>query len=314
MPGTHNSPLVSIILATYNGEQYLKEQLDSIIAQTYKNIEIIAIDDRSTDNTIKILKEYSVLHKNIKIFINEHNLGFIKNFDKGCSLCAGDFIALCDQDDYWSNDKIEKLVNNIEDYPMIHSDSYLCNSELEKSGKQLSDIVNYLTLTNCLQQSVFCRLYGNTLFFTRNLYKQTHPFIDVIPHDWWLAFNATLQGGIKYLPEPLVFYRQHESNLYGAVGGKKKKHNKLKSSGINSPEQTKIRTRIHTFYNTCPDEMAKEKEVLKELIACYKNFSLRNNFKRVALFLKYRNTFLVVKKQSSLKRFFFCFKMFIKIT
>lgn len=313
MEDNHNFPLVSVVLATYNGEQFLRQQLDSILAQTYSNLAIVAIDDNSSDDTIIILNDFATKHQNVKVYQNKSNLGFIKNFDKGCSLSTGDFIALCDQDDYWSNDKIEKLVNAIGNFPMIYSDSYLCRHDLQKMGKKVSDVVNCMSFTDSLQQAIFCRIYGHATLFTRSLYKAASPFLTAIPHDWWLSYVATLHGGIKYLDEPLVYYRQHDANLFGVVGGKKRKHQKQNKLEKKRLTTIKIRQRIEGFYNKCPDEMVKEKKILLALKECYKNFSLKNNVKRVILFLKHRNDFLMVKKQSSLHKLLFCFKMFAKI-
>lgn len=107
-----NRPLISIALATYNGEKYLEDQLNSIYTQTYKNIEVAVTDDCSTDKTVEILEQYSKSH-GLKYFVNTENLGFVKNFEKAISLCEGDFIALSDQDDVWEKDEIGILVNKI---------------------------------------------------------------------------------------------------------------------------------------------------------------------------------------------------------
>ena len=103
-------PLVSVVLGTYNGEVYLQEQLRSVLAQTYPALEIIAIDDGSSDRTVDILREFAARDPRIRVVVNERNLGFIRNFEKGCRLAAGKFIALCDQDDYWFPEKITKMV------------------------------------------------------------------------------------------------------------------------------------------------------------------------------------------------------------
>lgn len=308
-----DSPLVSVVLATYNGERFLRQQFDSILSQTYANLQIIAIDDNSNDGTVAILNEYAANYPHVKVYTNESNLGFIKNFDKGCSLSTGDLIALCDQDDYWSSDKIEKLVNGIRAAPMIYSDSYLCRHDLQSMDKKVSDVVNCKSFNNCLQQAVFCRIYGHATLFTRSLYNAAAPFLTAIPHDWWLSYVATLQGEIKYLPEPLVYYRQHESNLFGVVGGKRREHQKRDKREKKRLEIIKIRQRVQSFYQQCPEEMAREKKILLALNNCYQSFSLKNNITRVILFLKNRNDFLMVKKQSSLHKLLFCFKMFVKI-
>src|SRR3954471_19806627 len=118
-PAVEPLKLISIVLATYNGEKYLAKQLESLFRQTYENIEIIAVDDCSNDKTLEILNEHAKRHRNMKVFVNELNLGFIKNFDKGCSLASGEFIAPCDQDDYWDPFKMEKLFDNMGSFPMI---------------------------------------------------------------------------------------------------------------------------------------------------------------------------------------------------
>ncbi len=306
-------PLVSIVLATYNGEKYLAKQLETLFRQTYGNIEIIAVDDCSSDKTVEILKEYSQRHGNMKVFVNEYNLGFIKNFEKGCILSIGEYISLCDQDDYWVIEKVEKMVEAIGDSAIVYCDSTVCDEDLKSKGVKISDLVNFKSWNNCLQLAVFCRIYAHAMLFKRSLFNAAYPFLDVIPPDWWLPYLSTFQGGIKYLPEPLVLYRQHAENVSGVIGSKRKKQNKLSRAERNEIEKEKIRTRIHTFYKVCPDKMVKEKEVLYNLMKSYESFSLTNNFRRFALFLHYRDIFLAVKKHSASHRFFFCFKMFVKI-
>ena len=94
-------PLVSIAICTYNGERFLKKQIDSLLNQGYSNIEIIAVDDRSTDRTWDMLQEYAQKDKRVQTYQNEKNLGYARNFEKAITLCKGDFIALADQDDIW---------------------------------------------------------------------------------------------------------------------------------------------------------------------------------------------------------------------
>ena len=337
------TPLVSIVLTTYNGEAFLEEQLDSLFQQTYSPIEVIAVDDGSRDNTLLILNRYAAAHTNMKVFVNEDNLGFIKNFEKGCKLSRGELIALCDQDDHWDKDKIKKMAEEIGEYPLIYCDSRLCDEELRDLGRNISDIVHNQGFDNCLQLAVMCRMYGHALLFTRSLFDRAYPFLEVIPHDWWLAFTATLNGGVKYLPEPLVMYRQHAANIFGVIGGKRKK-NAVEDGGIpggdakgeeetgdegkgveGKEEKMKhsakaehsgaagIRNRIRIFYETCPDRKVNEKKVLGALVKSYRSFSLTNNFRRVGIFFANCNQLLTVKKYSIFRKYFFCIKMFIKI-
>ncbi len=125
-----NNPLVSIAMATYNGEKFLQKQLDSIYGQTYKNIEVIVTDDCSTDKTVEILQEYKKNY-GLKYHINDHNLGFIKNFEKAITLSNGNYVALADQDDIWLPEKIETLVEKIKGYSLVCSDASLINGNDE---------------------------------------------------------------------------------------------------------------------------------------------------------------------------------------
>ncbi|MCW3111184.1 MAG: putative glycosyltransferase epsH [Segetibacter sp.] len=312
-PITEPLKLVSIVLATYNGERYLTKQLESLFNQSYQNIEIIAVDDCSKDKTIEILQEHAARHANMKVFVNEVNLGFIKNFEKGCTLSNGDLIAFCDQDDYWDIHKIKKLAAAIGNYPIIYSDSLVCDENLNPTGTKISDLVNFRSWSNCLQLAVFCRIYAHAMVFKRSFFDTTSPFLEVIPPDWWLPYLSTFHGGMKYFPEPLVLYRQHAGNVTGVIGGKGKKNNRVTRAERTRLDKLKIRARINAFYKACPDEFTEEKKVLQTLVTSYQDFSLINNFRRLIVFLRYRDTFLSVKKHSALHRFFFCFKMFVKI-
>jgi glycosyltransferase involved in cell wall biosynthesis len=303
-------PLVSIVLATYNGEKFLEKQLDSLFLQSYPNIEVVAVDDGSSDKTIEILQEYAVKYTNMKVVLNKENLGFIKNFDKGCALASGQFIAPCDQDDYWDPLKIEKLVKNIGSAPMIYCDSYICDENLNIKEKKISDKVNCINFFSCLQQCVYCRIYGHATLISKDVYKKATPFIVHIPHDWWLCYISTLMGEIKFLNEPLVYYRQHSSNAIGVVGEKRRQHQKQnKEKGA----KLKIRNRVRSFYEICPEQLTEEKRVLHQLLTSYESFSLTNNVKRVLLFFKYFRYFLAPKKKSLIMQYLFCLKMFVKI-
>jgi len=305
--------LVSVVLGTYNGEAFLKEQLDSVLAQTYPHFEIIAVDDASSDGTVDILREYAARDSRIKIYVNENNLGFIRNFEKGCSLSKGHWISVCDQDDYWYPEKIEKMVRAIGDRPMIYCDSELCDAGLRPIGKKISDIVNYQSFDDCRQLCVFSRMYGHATLITRSLFDKASPFIPEMPHDGWLAFHATLCGGVAYLPDVLVKYRQHAANVYGVVGGKSKKRDRLQRTERKKRELTRIRIRMNAFYQAVPNNMIPQKRLLGALVRSYRNFSPINDIRRVALFLANYKLLLVVKKYPDWRKLLFCFKMLVKI-
>jgi glycosyltransferase involved in cell wall biosynthesis len=331
-------PLVSVVLGTYNGGVYLSEQLDSLFSQTYPNIEIIAVDDGSSDDTVRILQEYAVRHPAMKVFVNERNLGFIKNFEKGCNLSGGELISLCDQDDWWMPGKVERMVAAIGDHPMIYCDSELCDGSLAYLGRNISDIVHFQSFYDCRQLCVFSRMYGHATLIRRSLFLQASPFREEIPHDGWLAYHATLYGGVKYLPEALVKYRQHEGNVFGVVGGKKtgngksgnrnekgdngKNGNRIEkrekeAAGEKAQRKKKeldnVRIRMKAYCDACPDPLAEQKKLLLALVRSYRDFSPGNDLRRMLLFFSNWRLLLVVKKYPVWRKWLFCLKMFVKI-
>jgi glycosyltransferase involved in cell wall biosynthesis len=303
-------PLVSVVLGTFNGERYLEEQLRSVLEQTYKQLEILAIDDGSSDGTVRILRQFAALDPRIRVVINERNLGFIRNFEKGCSLSAGHWIALCDQDDFWMPDKVEKMVAGIGQFPMIYCDSELCGEDLRPLGKKISDLVHYQSFDDCRQLCVFSRMYGHATLITRELFDKASPFREEVPHDGWLAFHATLYGGVAYLPEVLVKYRQHAGNVFGVVGRKKKKQ---QLADKKRKELARVRIRMDAYCRACPDELVPQKRLLRALVDSYRNFSPANDIRRVGLFLANYRLLLAVKNYSRVRKILFCFKMLVKI-
>lgn len=306
-------PLVSVVLGTYNGEAYLEEQLRSVLAQSWSRLEIIAIDDRSVDGTVALLREYAARDARITVVVNERNLGFIRNFEKGCRLAAGKYIALCDQDDYWFPEKIERMVRAIGDSPMVYCDSDLCGADLQPMGKRISDLVHYQSFDDCRQLCVFSRMYGHATLITRDLFERASPFREEVPHDGWLAFHATLYGGVRYLPEVLVKYRQHAGNVFGVVGRKKRKDAAVRRAEKKRKELARIRVRMDAYCAACPDSLVPQKRLLRALVSSYQNFSPLNDVRRVALFLANYRLLLAVKNYSVARKILFCFKMLVKI-
>ncbi|WP_276359262.1 glycosyltransferase family 2 protein [Daejeonella sp. H1SJ63] len=203
-------PLVSIALCTYNGERFLREQLNSIINQTYPAIELIAVDDCSTDSTVAILEEYAEKHPFIHVFKNEANLGYIRNFEKAMRLCNGNLIALSDQDDIWDLCKIEKLTNAIGNNLMIYHDSEFVDQNGHTLNKRMSDIMNLYRGDEPEAFIFFNCISGHSVLMKKELRDEILPFPNAYFHDWWIAYVATNLGSIDYLDEVLVKYRQHE--------------------------------------------------------------------------------------------------------
>jgi glycosyltransferase involved in cell wall biosynthesis len=213
---------VSIVLATYNGEKYLREQLDSLLSQSHKNIEILIGDDQSTDGTVSIVKEYQKNHPFIHVYQHEHNLGCDKNFEFLCSKAEGDYIAFSDQDDLWHQDKIKNLLQNIGECDLAYGPSQLVNRDGFDLGKTLLQrngispvegrLIKFLMKHNTVSgHAMLCK----ASFIKQNLPIQVSRINghDDIFFDYYFALCANFQNGIKYVPDAITFHRMHENNL-----------------------------------------------------------------------------------------------------
>lgn len=214
-------PKVCIMMATYNGSNYLSEQLDSIVNQTYKNITLLVSDDGSTDDTINILSKYSE-RIDIKIVKNTGKHGAFTNFFNAMSNAPkADFYAFSDHDDVWKKEKIQKMVDKIknESTPaLVYSDSEIVDENLQPNGQTFVSMNNYylrsgdelkqLLVSNYIQG---CAMLFNKALFDKLDKNAGLPFA----HDWWVAVSAALLGKIYYIDEPLHKYRQHLNNAVG---------------------------------------------------------------------------------------------------
>lgn len=212
------APLVSVAMATYNGEKFLRGQLDSIYNQTYKNIEVVVTDDCSNDGTINILEEYTSKY-GLRYFINDKNLGLTKNFEKAMSLCKGELIALADQDDIWLPSKLETLVNEIGGFTLIYSSSYLTDEEntfIDEPYITIDESEFRFRENSKQTRQLIARnwVISHAMLFKQDLLQWALP----IPpgfyyHDAWLAIVASKLNGIRFLNKCLMYYRRHSSSL-----------------------------------------------------------------------------------------------------
>ncbi len=210
--GSKNTALVSIAMATFNGEVFLKEQLDSIVAQTYKNLELIISDDGSEDDTIKIIESYTAKYPFIFLFKNEKEHGIKKNFENALSHCNGTYIALSDQDDVWLPDKIQILVENIGENALIYHNSLFVDTDNNSLHNSIAQKLQCYSGCNPKAFLLFNCVSGHACMFHRKLTEIALPFPNAKFHDWWLAFAATQHGGVKYIDKILVNYRQHKKS------------------------------------------------------------------------------------------------------
>ena len=213
---------ISIAMATYNGERYIREQLDSILAQTIPFDELIICDDVSSDNTWDILQEYATNDARIKIFKNEHNLGFIKNFEKVLALCSGDYIALSDQDDIWLPEHLEILLNGIGRKLLAVGDAEIMTADGIKTGHILSYCENAdYTPENDLEKAYIIFFYhgcyqGASMLMRKELLTKALPIPDGnVYHDVWLSALSCFYGGLQRIDDVITLYRRHETAVTG---------------------------------------------------------------------------------------------------
>ena len=208
------NPYVSVVMATYNGEKYIREQIDSILNQSYPVYELIIQDDCSTDGTLSIIQDYEKKYPNVKVFENEKNLGFNKNFETACMRATGGYIAISDQDDIWYKDKISKQVEAIANYDIC----FCCH----KRGHDIEHSV-YVTPQYSLEALLFTGFAGHTMLLRRDFIQNKKNWISYIHYDWSLAINAQLGNGIIRINEPLNWHRTHEGS---AIDMEQKRFNK----------------------------------------------------------------------------------------
>ncbi|MFN3300383.1 MAG: glycosyltransferase family 2 protein [Sediminibacterium sp.] len=310
-------PLVSVILATYNGELYIREQVDSILRQTYKNIEIIFVDDCSSDKTVSILDSICHNYSHCSLIINTENMGYIRNFEKGMMMAKGEFIAPADQDDIWLPEKIEKLIEATNNETNItYCDSLLIDYKGESLSKRLSEIKQLINFNNCIMFAIGNSAAGHAMIIRRKVVFDAMPFPTMIPHDHWLGFIASLTGEVKFINEVMVHYRQHSSSVFGAVksiDSNGKKIGVIKKRITKEEKFLQIRKRVKLMLDKCPEELTVEYRFYERLLASYVDFSIINNFRRSILFFQYNRLILSFKKRNLIRRWLFCIKMFVTL-
>lgn len=286
-------PLVSIAMCTYDGAEFLALQLDTLVNQTYKFIEIVVVDDCSTDETFSILTGYAERYPRFRIYQNENNLGFIRNFERAVSLCNGELIALCDQDDLWHPAKIELQVNAIKDNIFIYHDSEFIHEDGSTMNKKMSDLMNLYRGGQPEAFLFFNCISGHTILMKRGLIDYALPLKKEFFHDWWLAYAATSIGEIDFIPECLVKYRQHDKSETNILRRSREKDNYRLSSHQNFDKTLK-------WLRYCSTFKANRNPALIEHF--YGAYSRRVNnfvsFELSWLLVKYWKTIFYIRKKS----------------
>ncbi|MBA3352933.1 MAG: glycosyltransferase family 2 protein [Blastocatellia bacterium] len=220
---------ISIALCTHNGEQFLQEQLDSFTAQRRRPDELIVCDDRSTDDTTRIIERFaSDAPFKVDLIVNDKNLGSTRNFEKAVSLCKGALIFLSDQDDVWLPEKIERIESEFaanESVGLIFSDADLVDEHLKPLGRKLSSLTFHATSRMDLKTGKAFESLLNQNFVTgataafrsryREVLRPTPGGVPNLIHDAWIALSIANEAPVVFIEEPLIKYRQHSSQQIG---------------------------------------------------------------------------------------------------
>lgn len=216
---------ISIAMATYNGERYLRDQLDSIFLQTIPFVELVIVDDASTDGTWDIISEYAAKDNRIKSYRNEKNVGVTKNFEKALAYCTGDYIALSDQDDLWFPNHLEALAEEIGNNYFIAGDAEIANADGIPQGVKLSYCESCDAVPKNDLKKAYAILfnknswYGSTMMIKKELLDKALPIPEINNlHDVWLSTLACFAGGgMKRSNRIIMYYRRHENSVTGNI-------------------------------------------------------------------------------------------------
>ena len=207
--------MISVAMATFNGARYITEQLDSIRLQTRKVDEIVIVDDGSSDNTVELVRAYTDKYPEclVRLEQNETNLGYKKNFYKAISLCQGDITFLCDQDDIWFEDKVEKMCGVLEEHPKVGvlSSSFIQMDGCGNKGEQKSAYQRKMTEGDLVcvpvEDLVFHNISQGCAMAMRRDIKDNflEQFDESIPHDWIINIIAAIEKKCYYWNVPMFF-------------------------------------------------------------------------------------------------------------
>ena len=263
--------MITVLLASYNGEAYLRQQLDSILNQTFQELSIVISDDQSFDGTPSIIKEYRERYpQKIRCLVNQTPSGSAQNnFFRLLREAGGGYVMLCDQDDIWLPDKVEVTWKEMKrqekqwglDTPiLIHGDLSVTDEnerilhksmvKFQKIGVRNNRFSHYLVENN---------ITGSTVM----LNPAFAPFLALSPkvcmmHDWWLGLLASCFGTIAYIDRPLLLYRQHGNNQLGAKSGMKQLMERLCNHQGAKEQYGRIFLQAEAFLDCFGDRMSKE--------------------------------------------------------
>ena len=203
--------MISVCIATYNGERFIREQIDSILRQLSSDDEIIVSDDGSTDDTISIID--SINDKRIRIIEGPRKHSPTHNFECAMKEAKGDYIFMADQDDVWKPNKVEVCIEWLHKYDCVVSDAEVTDSNLNPLYPSLYTIMQ--VRQGRIYNTVWKNGYtGCCMAFRRNVLNASLPFPKNIPmHDIWIGNVAAYKYNVKFIPDKLIMFRRHNETI-----------------------------------------------------------------------------------------------------
>lgn len=280
-----NKETIDILLPTYNGEKFLREQIDSILVQTYKNIRLIISDDCSKDETSKILEEYKEKDNRVEIYLQKSNLGVVKNIEFLLEKVENEFYMLADQDDVWLPIKVEKSMQKMkeQDADLVFGDLEVVDENLNtiypsfgdymKLNKKIHKYIDSYKLNYLYNCVTGCTILSKKQFIDKILPIPTNS--KFLIHDYWIGIIIALNGKCAYMTEKYIKYRQHGNNQVGT--------DKI-SHGFDKLEQVRdlfINVKLGVFetYVANNNKFPKElQELNKKAYEYFNNIKEKNNF------------------------------------
>ena len=215
--------MVSVVIAAYNGEQYIREQLDSVLKQLGEHDEVIISDDNPGGKTFSAVSD--IIEKDDRIkYINGPGKGVIKNFENAIGKSSGDYIFLCDQDDVWFDSKVQTVLAEFQKGAILVMHDAVVTDENLNPAEQ-SFFKSRGSSAGMVKNIIKNSYIGCCMAFDKELKRYILPFPDGIPmHDQWIGLVGEKHGKVSLISEPLIYYRRH----VGAVtGGKTSLKDKL---------------------------------------------------------------------------------------
>lgn len=304
---------VSILLPAYNAALYLRDSLDSIIRQTFKDFEVLLIDDGSTDDTFKIANEYFNVDKRIKYYKNKENLGLIKTLNKGLTLAQGEYIVRMDADDIMTDNRLNKQVKYMDSNPQC----FVCGGQIKYIGNssgyapvlpQKYEDLLYMSLTNCPLYHPTAIIRNAAIKKFRLKYNDSYKHAE--DYKFWSDIIFLYPNSIANIKDVVLYYRisndqvtakfSDEQELVSKKIRRENVQHVLSLYNIKLPETINNEI-IEKVSSITKKENIKTTSSILTLILCMLYMSMENTYDRVKHFILHRDYFLFIKDSSKIK-------------